>query len=133
MQYWEAWAYLAILSGSTTSIMIYLLKKDPARLDRRMRVKEKEPQQRLIMKLSAVLFVFTFLAAGFDRRFDWSSVPAVLVLVADAVILLGYMLFVWVLRENPHASRIIEVENGQEWSHPARMPWCATQCMFQVF
>ncbi|MBA4070851.1 MAG: hypothetical protein C0497_03305 [Gemmatimonas sp.] len=84
-----------------------------ALLERRLRVREKEPVQGRIVKLGSVCYVLTFLVPGIDHRFAWSSVPAAAVMLADVVFLLGYALFVLVLRVNRYASRVVEVEAGQ--------------------
>lgn len=111
--YWEAWVYLATLLTPIWLILKYLLKHDPALLERRMRVKEKEAAQKLILALAFVCFFLAFLLPGLDKRFEWSHVPVVAVIVADVFVLLGYGIVFLVFRENPHASRIIEVEPGQ--------------------
>ena len=76
-------------------------------------MKEKEQAQKKIMKFSYIVFILTFLIPGFDKRFEWSSVPVVLILAADLIVFLGYLIFVAVLKANRYASRIIEVERGQ--------------------
>ncbi|MDH4235083.1 MAG: hypothetical protein OEV15_08125, partial [Gallionella sp.] len=43
LDYWEAWAYLAVLIIPMSFVLMYLLKHDPELLERRMRLKEKEP------------------------------------------------------------------------------------------
>jgi len=111
--YWEAWTYLALLSGLIAWVVSRLLKYDPALLERRLRTKEKVPAQRRIIRLSLVVFLATIVVPGLDRRFSWSSVPVAVVLAADALIALAYLLFYRVLRENPFASRTVEVEKGQ--------------------
>ena len=111
--YWEAWVYLAILFGTLLSIAIYVVKNDPELLARRMRMREKEPKQQLIIKLAYIPFVLAYLLPGFDQRFVWSNVPVSVVVIADILILLGYVIVFLALRENRYASRIIEVEQGQ--------------------
>ena len=111
--YWEAWVYLAILFGTLLSIAIYVVKNDPELLARRMRMREKEPKQQLIIKLAYIPFVLAYLLPGFDQRFVWSNVPVSVVVIADILILLGYSIVFLALRENRYASRIIEVEPGQ--------------------
>ncbi len=37
LQYWQAWAYLGVFFGPSSLITLYLLKKDPALLRRRLR------------------------------------------------------------------------------------------------
>ncbi len=112
--YWEAWVYLGILFVPMGFVLVYLLRNDPALLERRMRMREKEAEQKLIIKLSYVWFLLAFPLPGFDRRFEWSNVPAVVVIAADVLVFLGYFTFFLVLRENSYASRIVEVEQEQK-------------------
>lgn len=112
--YWEAWIYLAILFIPVVLVLTYLLKNDPELLKRRMRMREKEVEQKLIIKLSYLYFLLAFLLPGFDKRFEWSNVPVIVVIVADILVLLGYGMFFLVLKENNYASRIIEVEQEQK-------------------
>ena len=79
-----------------------------------MRMREKEAEQKLIIKLSYLYFLAAFLLPGFDQRYGWSAVPAPVVVMADLIVLLGYALFFLVLKENRYASRIIEVEQQQQ-------------------
>jgi protein-S-isoprenylcysteine O-methyltransferase Ste14 len=112
--YWEAWVYLAVLFIPISLILSYFLKNDPELLERRMRMKEKEKSQKLIVKISYLYFFLTFLLPGFDKRFGWSDVPVVVVIIADILVMFGYGIFSLVLRENRYASRIIEVEKDQK-------------------
>jgi protein-S-isoprenylcysteine O-methyltransferase Ste14 len=113
-RYWQAWVYTAVLFVPVLSFVIYYLKKDPELLERRMRTKEKERKQKWIIGLSLPVFFATFLVPGFDRRYGWSAVPPVIVIIADVVILAAYGLFVLVMRENRYASRVIDVEDDQK-------------------
>ena len=94
-------------------VLAYFLKKDPELLERRMRTKEKEPQQKVIIRLSALLFLAIYLLPGFDRRFGWSSVPTFAVIAADLIILASYGLFFLVMYENRFLSRVVEVDQKQ--------------------
>lgn len=113
-RFWQAWAYMAVLLIPMFLVLVYFLKKDPALLERRMRTKEKEPEQKTLIKLSYLLFLAAFLLPGFDRRFGWSTVPVWLVIAADLIIFAAYGLFVLVMRENSYASRVVEVDQKQE-------------------
>jgi protein-S-isoprenylcysteine O-methyltransferase Ste14 len=92
----------------------YFIRKDPGLLERRMRAKEKERRQIIITSLGTPVFLGIYLLPGFDRRYGWSSVPALVVIAADILVLAGYALFVRVLKENSYASRIVEVEERQK-------------------
>lgn len=111
--YREAWTFLVVLFVPAMLVFGYLLAKDPVLLERRLRTREKELAQGRIVKLGTVCYVLTFLVPGMDHRFAWSSVPPAAVMLADVVFLLGYLLFVLVLRVNRYASRVVEVEEGQ--------------------
>ena len=113
LAYWEAWVYLAILLIPMMLVLVYLFRNDPELLERRMRMREREADQRLIIRISYLYLILTFSLPGFDRRFGWSDVPIWLVGAADILVLLGYYVFFLVLRENRYVSRIIEVEEGQ--------------------
>lgn len=114
LNYWEAWLYLVVLFTPIFFVMQYLLKNDPALLERRMRMREQAGEQGLIIKLSFVYFLVTFLLPGFDKRFGWSDVPVWLVLVADLIVLAGYIVVILVFRENSYASRTVEVDEDQK-------------------
>jgi protein-S-isoprenylcysteine O-methyltransferase Ste14 len=111
--YWEAWTYIAVLFIPMFFVFIYLIKNEPELLARRLKMKEKEAEQSLIIKLSYIPFLIAFLLPGFDKRFGWSNVPVVVIIISDILVLLGYGIFFLVLKENPYASRIVEVEPEQ--------------------
>ena len=111
--YWQAWLYMAVLLIPMAFVVGYFLKKDPALLERRLRMKEKEARQKAIIIWSYPVFIAAFLLPGFDRRFGWSAVPPWLVIVADIIVLAGYGLFFLVMRENRFLSRVVEVDPGQ--------------------
>ena len=111
--YWEAWAYLGILFIPMIAVVGYLLAKDPALLERRLRTREREAQQKRIIRLSFLVYLLAFILPGLGERFGWPKAPAWLAIAAQALVLLSYGLFVLVLRENSYASRVIEVAEGQ--------------------
>ena len=113
-RFWHAWVFMAILFIPMFFVLIYLVKNDPALLERRMRTREMEPFQKRSLIISTFLYALAFLMPGLDHRFGWSSVPVALVIVADIIVFLGYMLFFLVLRENSYASRVVEVEKEQK-------------------
>lgn len=114
LRFWQAWVYIALISFPMCGLMMYLLKKDPELMERRMRTREKEAAQKKIVLIGGLFFVAGFLLPGLDRRFGWSSAPLVLVVAAEVMVALGYALFVRVLLENRYLSRIVEVDAGQK-------------------
>jgi protein-S-isoprenylcysteine O-methyltransferase Ste14 len=112
--YWQAWAYMAVLFVPMGFVLAYLYKNEPALLERRLRLKEREPEQRAIILCSYPVFLAAFLLPGLDRRFGWSTVPAWLVLAADVIVLISYGLVFRVMLENRWLSRVVEVDPEQK-------------------
>jgi protein-S-isoprenylcysteine O-methyltransferase Ste14 len=112
--YWEGWIYSIALLIPMIITMLYLLKKDPELLKRRLRLKEKEEKQKTIVRLFRLPFILCFLIPGFDYRFNWSEVPSFLVVIGNIMVFLGYLWVFLVFRENSYTSRIVEVEKEQK-------------------
>lgn len=111
--YWQVYVYFAVLVVPMIFVLFYFLKNDPKFLERRTKVNEKEKQQKLISILSAIVFLAGFIIPGFDHRFAWSNVPICIVITADVIIFLGYLIIFFVFKQNSYASRIIEVDENQ--------------------
>lgn len=113
LDYWQAWLYLAILFGLMAVLGTYLIRYEPAVLERRLRTRETEMSQQRLIRFALVLYLVAFLIPGLDRRYGWSTVPPAVVVAADVVIVAGYLLFARVLLANRFASRVIEVTPEQ--------------------
>lgn len=113
LNYWQAGLYLLVVTVPMVLAVLHFLRTDPRFLERRTHPREKEKSQVAIALLSTVPFVSSFIVPGLDRRFGWSHVPAFLVVAADAVVFLGYLLILSVFKQNSFASRIVEVDEGQ--------------------
>ncbi len=112
--YWQAWAYLAIIAALALFVILYFMKNDPEFLERRLQMREKEAQQKRVVAFGLLIFIVGFLLPGFDKRYGWSFIPFEYVVAADAVVLLGYWLVFLVFRENSYAGRTVRVEKGQK-------------------
>lgn len=112
--YWQGWMYLLTLFIPMFFVFSYLLKNDPALLERRMRMREKEAAQRKIIAVSYLYFLVAFIMPGLDVRFGWSNVPPLISVIADILVFAGYMVFFWVLKTNSFLSRVVEVDTNQK-------------------
>lgn len=114
LRYWQGWLFCVVVFIPVFFVATYFLKKNPEFLERRMMTKEKELQQKTIIKISTTLFSIGFLIPGFDYRFGWSSVPFWLVIVSNIVILISYYLVFLSYKENAFAGRTVEIFEGQK-------------------
>jgi protein-S-isoprenylcysteine O-methyltransferase Ste14 len=111
LDYWQAWLYLAVYFACSIAISVYLIRRDPALLARRMSggpFAEKEPAQRIIMAITSLGFIALAVVPALDRRFGWSHVPVLAVLAGEAIMLIGWIGIYFVFRENSFASATIE-------------------------
>jgi len=113
-KFWEAWVYFALFLSATIFLTVYAFNNSPQLLERRLRRREKLREQKHIQRVNTLLSVIGFIVPGIDHRFDWSHVPANIVLLADIMIVLGYLLIFLVFQENAYASSVIEVEEDQK-------------------
>lgn len=114
LNYWEAWLFLIVLFTPMLFVLKYLLNRDPELLKKRLQAHENDPTHKTAMGISTAAFLIAFMLPGLDHRFNWSDIPVLLVMMADAAVLIGYYLFFLVLKENSYASRIIEVSDNQK-------------------
>lgn len=117
LNFWQAWVYLIVFYGSVAMITIYLWKKDPELLERRVETgpgAEKEKTQKIIQLFLLILFCAILIIPSFDHRFGWSDVPIYIVIAGDILIALGYFLIFLVFRENPFAAATIQVSADQK-------------------
>jgi protein-S-isoprenylcysteine O-methyltransferase Ste14 len=117
LDYLAGWLYLFVFFGSAALITVYIARKDPQLLARRVSAGpsvEKQTRQKVIQALAGIGFVCLFILPAIDHRYAWSAVPLAVVLGADALVVFGFWIIFLVFRENTFASDAIEVANGQK-------------------
>ena len=113
-EYWNAWVLIAALFGPMLVLGAVLLIKSPELLAKRLASKEKESQQKTVVALSALMFLASFILAGLDFRYGWTSLPSWMVWTSTGVLLMSYLMYAEVMRENAYLSRTIEVQENQK-------------------
>ena len=111
--YWQAWVYLALLFIPITTGSFYFIKKDPALMERRLRLTERKTEHKKLTNLAYPLIILVFFLPGFDQRFGWSNTPACAAIVANLLVFVSYVIIFLVFRENRYASRTINIKSGQ--------------------
>jgi hypothetical protein len=72
VHYRQAWMYLSIFTGASALITVYLMRRDPALLERRMSggpMAEKQRVQKFIMLCTSIGFIALLVVPAFDHRF----------------------------------------------------------------
>jgi len=117
LRYWEAWVFSAVFFACNLALTGYLVVKDPQLLARRMRVgpgAEKSPVQRIIMVFATLGFAAAAVIPALDHRFGWSEMSPAVVLLGDALVVLAYVGFLRVFKENTFGAATIQVEEAQQ-------------------
>jgi protein-S-isoprenylcysteine O-methyltransferase Ste14 len=116
IRYRQAWVYLAIYTAASLIVSLYLIRNDPALLQRRLRggpAAEKEATQKIIMRLVSIGFIAFLVVPSLDYRFGWSWVPLPVEIAGDLLVVLGFYFIFLVYRENSFTSSTIEVAENQ--------------------
>lgn len=113
-RYWNAWVLMAALFIPMLAAGLVMLAYSPDLLRKRLNSKEKEGEQKTVVALSGLMFVAAFIIAGLDFRYGWTAMPSWVVWTATAVLVLSYLMYAEVMRENAYLSRTIEVHEGQK-------------------
>ncbi len=119
LEFWEAWVFMGILFIPMVIFSVYYYKIDPALVQRRMQMHEKVKQQQWIIRAATMLSILGLLMPGLDHRFGWTQrltggVPLWVEIVAQLLVLAGYLGAMWVIHVNRFAARTIQVEEGQK-------------------
>jgi protein-S-isoprenylcysteine O-methyltransferase Ste14 len=114
--YWRGWVFLAVFAVSTWIPTVYLLRTNPAALERRMQAgpkAETRPLQRILITVIFIAFPVTFVVSALDWRYGWSMVPAPVSVIGDVLVAIGLVVAMLVIIQNSYAAANVRVEDGQ--------------------
>jgi protein-S-isoprenylcysteine O-methyltransferase Ste14 len=114
--YWQAWVFIAVFVVATMVPTIYLAVKYPDALRRRTR-SGPFAETRVVQKLINIGIILAVVAAGvvggLDHRFGWSAVPIAVVVLGNALVVIGLSIAELVVIQNNYAAATITVEKDQ--------------------
>jgi protein-S-isoprenylcysteine O-methyltransferase Ste14 len=116
LHYWEAWAYLAVYFTASLLITLYLMKTDPALLERRLSggpTAEKLRTQQIAMAIASIGFIASLVVPALDHRFAWSSVSIYSVIAGDILTGLSFWIMFVVFKVNTFSAATIEIAKEQ--------------------
>jgi len=113
LKFWNAWLFMGILFIPMFIAGIIMLFKSPELLKSRLNAKEKESEQKEIVKISGLMFIIGFIFAGLNYRFKFDIIPNYLIIISSIIFIISYIMYAIVLKENVFLSRTIEVKKEQ--------------------
>ena len=116
VDYWQAWVFLAVFFVPALAITVYLMKRDPKLLERRVYAgptAEKGRNQKIIQSITSIGFIAMLVVPALDHRFHWSAIPLFVAVAGDVLVAVGFLIIFFVYKENTFASATIEVAPQQ--------------------
>jgi protein-S-isoprenylcysteine O-methyltransferase Ste14 len=115
--YWQAWVFLVVVVLSAWIPTVYLQRKNPVVLERRMRggpAAETRTAQKVVIGGLYLSLAAMVVVSVLDHRFGWSPVPTAICLVGDVLVAVGLGVVVLVIIQNSYAAATVQVEAGQK-------------------
>src|SRR5277367_4934674 len=116
IRYWQGWLFWMVFFACVLMVTLYFVRHDPHLIENRMTAgpgAEQQWNQKIIQAFTGTLAAALVIVSALDHRFDWSSVPATMVLLADLFIVAGFAIVFQVFKENSFAASTIKVETEQ--------------------
>ena len=114
LNYQNGWIFIGLLFIPMFIAGIILMIKNPELLAKRLNAKEKESEQKQVIIISGLMFIFGFIIAGLNYRYNWIKLPNLVTIICSILFILSYILYAEVLRENTYLARTIEVQKNQK-------------------
>ncbi|MDT5372264.1 MAG: hypothetical protein QOC62_6695 [Mycobacterium sp.] len=116
LSYWQAWVFLIVFAISTWIPALYLLRKNPAALERRMRAgpgAETRTVQLIVIAVAFASAAAMIVLSVLDHRFGWSQLPPMVSVIGDALVVIGLGVAMLAVIQNSYAAANITVEGNQ--------------------
>jgi protein-S-isoprenylcysteine O-methyltransferase Ste14 len=116
LHFWQGWLFSIVFLASVVMLTFFFLKRDPHLIENRLESgpgAEQQRNQKIIQAFTGTLAAILVIVPGLDHRFHWSSVLAPIVILANALVVLGFLIIFRVFAENSFAASTIKVEAEQ--------------------
>jgi protein-S-isoprenylcysteine O-methyltransferase Ste14 len=112
--FWQGLRYWIVFTLSALAITLYFLQHNPRLIERRLAARtERDETQQAIRGLLSAALILLFVVPGIDHRMGWSDIPAPVVAVADAVVVLGFAVVFLTFQANSHVGATTDVPPNQ--------------------
>lgn len=116
LSYWPGWILWANFSGWCFGLTLYLLKRDPALVERRMRAGAKAetlPSQKRIQIFNSLFVSALFVLSAYDAGTGRPAMPLAGILLGNVLVALGFLIIARVFKENSFAAATVDVAQDQ--------------------
>ncbi len=116
IDWWPAWALIALLLAWSTATAIVILRFNPELLAERLGShKGAKSWDTVIMSIIGVATLVRLIVAGLDQRYGWTGgVPLAAQITALVVSSLAYALVVWATASNAFFSQLVRIQSERD-------------------
>jgi protein-S-isoprenylcysteine O-methyltransferase Ste14 len=117
LNYWQAWAFIATFLVATIFPSIYIVRTNPAALQRRMHGgpwAEARTLQKIVITSVFVGLSGMLAFCAYDHRMGWSQPPDWVCLLGDVLVATGLGIAMLVIIQNGYAAATVTVETGHK-------------------
>jgi protein-S-isoprenylcysteine O-methyltransferase Ste14 len=125
MDWWPAWAAIAIWLTFFTATDILLLRLNPELMAERLSPpKGAKAWDKAIMSTFRLTTLVRYILAGLDQRYGWTGgFPLAVQIAALAVCVLSYALLAWAMVSNTFFSQIVRIQSDRGHAVAADGPY----------
>jgi protein-S-isoprenylcysteine O-methyltransferase Ste14 len=112
IDWWPAWASLAVMAAWSAATAIVILRFSPDLLAERLGPRKgAKVWDTAIMSTVGLIQLARYIVAGLDQRYGWTGgFPFAVQIIALALCVMGYALFVWATASNAFFSQIVRIQ-----------------------
>jgi protein-S-isoprenylcysteine O-methyltransferase Ste14 len=116
INWWQAWAALAVMAAWIIATAVVILRKNPALLAERLGPRKgAKSWDTAILSLVGLVQLGRYIVAGLDQRYGWTgNVPAAPQIVALVLCALGYAPMVWATATNAYFSQVVRIQSERD-------------------
>jgi protein-S-isoprenylcysteine O-methyltransferase Ste14 len=114
IDWWAAWAYLAIYFAAIVFNALFVLGPDPELIAERGETKANaKGWDNTVTSFITIVTLATFAISGLDARFGWSRVPWAVTTVGLVCVVLGDGIVSWAMAANRYFARVVRIQTDR--------------------
>ena len=114
LDWWQAWAYVAIYFGMVIFNALFILGKEPELIAERGETKENTKEwDKTVTNFITMVTLLTLIVAGLDARFGWSQVALAVPIAGLTFVVLGSGIVSWGMAANKFFARVVRIQDDR--------------------
>ncbi len=115
LDWWEGWTFFLAFLIATSTLVIWMRRKDPELISERSQPGENvERWDRIVMSIYTVLLIIMLIVAGIDSgRLNLSSPPLFLRLAGWSGLAISMLIVAWTMSSNTFLSEMVRIQDDR--------------------